>query len=126
MSTSQPSVRPRVSGRDIVPIAATGLIVAGAMILGGRTFAVYEVLVALGTGLGFMLALAGIQGRAETLTARGAIIGWIKLCFIAGVVLLATGRLLTPGMPVRLGIFLTASLGASLLLFILRVRARRR
>jgi hypothetical protein len=122
MTTSNSPVRPRISGRDILPILLTGLMLAGAILLARRVFGVSDVAGALTMGIGFMLALAGVQGHAEKLTARGAVVGWLKLCFIAIVVLLATGRLTAPGIAMRLGIFLAASLGASVLLFLLRTR----
>jgi hypothetical protein len=123
--TSTPQLRPRLSGRDIIPILVSGLIVAGAMLVGGRSaFSVAEIAGALVIGVGFMLALAGIQGRAETLTPRAAVIGWIKLSVISAIVLLATGRLMVPGVPLRFAIFLGTSLGASLILYLLRTKRR--
>ena len=117
-------MRPRISGRDILPILLTGLILAGALLVASRVFAVYDVGAAMAMGIGFMLALAGLQGRADTLTFRAAVIGWIRLSVIAAVVLLASGRLIATGMPLRFGAFLLASFGSSLLLFVLRTRRR--
>jgi hypothetical protein len=121
--TAPPSpVRPRVSGRDILPILATGLVVAGGILAAGRTVRIQDIAGAVTMGVGFMLALAGLQGRSATLTPRAAVIGWVKLTFITLVVVLATGRLGDSAMPLRLGIFVVVSLGASLLLFLLRTR----
>jgi hypothetical protein len=124
MTAPQSPVRPRLSGRDILPILATGLIVAGAILAADRAFTPQGMAGALAMGTGFMLAVAGIQGRAEALTSRGAFVAWIKLTFIAVVVLLATGRLAEHDALQRLGIVLVTSLGASLLLFLLRTRRR--
>jgi hypothetical protein len=121
MTTPKPRVRPRISGRDILPILLSGLIVAGAILL-SKLIAVADIIGALAMGVGFMLALAGMQGRADALTPRSAFVAWIKLSVISCVVLLATGQLMLPGKVLRLLVFLGASLGASLLLFVLRTR----
>ena len=75
-------------------------------------------------GIGLMVALAGMQGRAETLTILRAVKGWLRLAFVVFIAMLAAGRITGPNVPVRSVIFLIASLAASLLLFVLRTRRR--
>jgi hypothetical protein len=124
--------RLRVGPSDLLPILVTG--VAGTLLILGADRlsdvvaaasppeAGLSIAISAGLGFGLAVAIAGMQGGAEALTLRRAVIAWVKLVVVAGVVVLATGQFRDPHGMVRLSIILAASLGASLLLLSLRKR----
>lgn len=123
-STPQSPLRPRLSGRDILPILASGLVVAGVYIAGTRSLTASGVGLGLQIGIGSSLALAGLQGRAEVLTVGRAMQGALRMILVIYIVLLANGRLEESLTPFRVTSVVAAALGASFLLFILRTRGR--
>ena len=123
-STPQSPPRLRLGRRDLIPILATGLILAGGYIIANRGLTSRGVGAALLGSIGLMFALAGMQGPAAHLTVREAVKGWLRLVIVAFVALLAGGRFSDPNLPLRSAVFVAATLAASLLLFALRTRRR--
>lgn len=125
-------MRPRLGVRDVVPILVAGIAMTLLILLAERigqpssavpaSLSARTIALAAMWGVGLTVALAGMQGRADQLTASRGLKGWLAIAICGAVGAWLGGVLNSPGSAVRLAIMLVGTAGVSALLYVLRKR----